>query len=81
MRICTVAENNMNKRSILPSSSKYKGVSWHIIRNKWISHVKHNKKTHHLGYFDIEEDAALAYNQKAKELFGEFANLNKFYSI
>lgn len=29
-----------------------------------------------LGYFDSEEEAALAYNIKAVELYGEFAKLN-----
>ena len=33
-----------------------------------------------IGYFDKEVDAALAYNKKAIELHGEFANLNVIHS-
>jgi hypothetical protein len=35
-----------------------------------------NQKRFHIGYYNIEEDAALAYNEKAIELFGEFVCLN-----
>ena len=35
-----------------------------------------NQKRIHIGYFTNEIDAAIAYNKKAIELFGEFACLN-----
>jgi hypothetical protein len=34
------------------------------------------RKTYFIGYFDNEVEAARLYDAKAKELFGEFANLN-----
>ena len=39
---------------------------------------KHNsgKSRISLGRYSTEEEAAVAYNQKAVELFGEFARLN-----
>jgi hypothetical protein len=40
------------------------------------SRIKHNKKVYHLGTFDNPRDAAIAYNQKALELFGDKARLN-----
>jgi hypothetical protein len=33
-------------------------------------------KQEHLGYYDTEEEAALAYDFRARQLFGEWANLN-----
>jgi hypothetical protein len=35
-----------------------------------------NKKRIHLGYFKNEEEAAIAYNVAAVELYGEYARLN-----
>jgi len=39
--------------------------------------LKKEKKDYCLGTYNIELKAAIAYNIKAKELYGEFANLNK----
>ena len=58
-------------------SSKYKGVSWYSSRNKWYSYIHFNYEKIHIGYFENEKEAALAYNKKAKELFGEYAYLNE----
>ena len=71
LREITRAQNMRNMRSQKNSSSKYKGVGWCKSREKWISRIKHNRKTINLGYFSSEEDAALAYNKKAIELWGE----------
>jgi hypothetical protein len=48
--------------------SKYKGVALFKRTGKWISEIKQNGQRFHLGYFKTEKEAALAYNQKAKEL-------------
>lgn len=62
-----------------PVTSKFKGVSYYKgnSTNRWIAYISKNKKKHHLGYFPTEIEAAKAYNEKAKELHGEFAKLNK----
>lgn len=36
-----------------------------------------NKERKYLGFFKFEKDTAKAYNIKAKELFNEYACLNK----
>ena len=78
LRTCTASENRRNSRP-MKHSSKYKGVSWHkwrTIKGKWRAYICPNYSFIHLGFFDSEIEAAKKYDQKAKELFGEFAYLN-----
>lgn len=57
------------------SSSKYCGVF--VTANKtFLSQIRYNSKTLYLGIYKNELDAALAYDAKAKELFGLDARLN-----
>ena len=77
LRICTVQQNNQNRRKYLQGSSKYKGVSWHKTEGKWQAQIRVNSKAKHLGLFKNEIDAAIAYNKIAKETQGEFACLNE----
>jgi hypothetical protein len=44
--------------------------------HKWIGIIKHNWKNYYLGCFTKEEDAALAYDKKALELYGPDATVN-----
>lgn len=81
LRIATQSENQANavkRRSMngKKTSSKYKGVCWHKQRNKWSVNIGKNGKQIYLGLFESEEEAAKAYDEKARELFGEFARLN-----
>lgn len=75
LRIATDNENQYNSYS-RQGTSIYKGVSWHIKANKWISQIMINNKYHYLGLFENEIDAALAYDDAAKKYHGEFARLN-----
>lgn len=52
----------------------YRGVKKEC--NRWSSRIQKCGKSFYLGMFQTPEEAALAYNKKAKELFGEFAYLN-----
>lgn len=79
LRVCTTQQNNMNQRIQCRKNktSKYKGVSLCKVTYKsWIAQVYINRKRIYLGRFKSEEEAALAYNKKSSELFGEYANLN-----
>jgi hypothetical protein len=77
LREVTIAENGMNKkpRNDENATSKYKGVN-KSSPNRFGALVTKDGVSYRLGSFIDEKDAARAYNEKAKELFGEFANLN-----
>jgi len=57
-------------------TSKYKGVCWTKKDKSWICQVNY-EGTKFSKYCKSEKEAALLYNKKAKELYGEFAYQNK----
>ena len=71
LRWATVAENTRNVSKNRNSTSKYKGVS--KSGDKWLVHIRNQ----HVGIFKDEKEAAIAYNNHAKERFGVFAKLNR----
>lgn len=82
LRICTDSQNQQNRNKPKKiCTSKYKNVSWKKQNNKWQSYINFNKKRIFLGYFSKEMEAAKAYDNAAKELFGKFARLNFDESI
>ena len=76
LRWATGWEQQGNKSKQLNTSSQYKGVSWNKKDRRWRAYIRIGTKLLHLGYFKSEDEAALAYNKKAIEHFGEFAILN-----
>lgn len=50
------------------SSSRFRGVHWFKRYSKWQAQIMCDGKKKHLGYFDVEEDAAKAWNKAASEL-------------
>jgi len=56
-------KKNIQERKLeLGFSSKYIGVSYSKNKKKWRSYVKTEEKQIHIGYFDTELEAVLAYN-------------------
>jgi hypothetical protein len=47
------------------------GVSWNKKGQKWVANIRHDGKHIHLGLFNNEQDAAKAFDAKARELRGE----------
>jgi len=45
-------------------TSKYTGVSWYKRLNKWRSKIQKNGKCKHLGYFNSDLDASIAYQNE-----------------
>lgn len=66
LRIITQRENIHNVNN--EYSSKFKGVSFNKLSNKWMSQIYINGKSKYLGLFDSEYDAHLAYQNKLKEI-------------
>ena len=82
LRIATSTQQkqNRNKTTRKDRKSKYKGVTL-THSGKWLSSITINKKVIRLGLFDTEEEAKLMYDEKAKELFGEFSKTNEDLKI
>lgn len=75
LRICTKRQNACNQKLSSANKSGYKGV--HLSRHgNWYACIKSHGKTKKLGTYASKEAAAMAYNEAAVEMFGEFANLN-----
>ena len=75
LRPATKSQNMANAIS-RGGSSRFKGVLWDKARGKWKAQGKVNYKGICIGRFDLEEDAARAYDAWAIKAFGEFARLN-----
>jgi hypothetical protein len=66
----TVVVNSYRNRS----KSLYRGITWH--NGKWLAQICIQRKAKCLGYFATQEEAAQAYDKRARELFGDKAKLN-----
>ena len=77
LRYMTVSQRQMSIQKHKVGSSRFKGVSWVIgSKDKWAAHITLNKSRIHLGTYEDEEEAALAYDLAARDMFGEYARLN-----
>lgn len=76
LRSCTRSQNTHN-RETRREAGAYRGVYYRAERTeKWEARIVVNYKPIVIGYFDTAREAAIAYNQAAIELVGEFAKLN-----
>ncbi len=57
-------------------TSKYRGVSLLKNRGIWRARVEYRGKREHLGYFNSEEEAAVAYDDRLLQLFGKKSKFN-----
>jgi hypothetical protein len=64
---CSSQENQRNCSSTRGSTSRFKGVSWDKNRNKWSAVITVHRKLIHLGRFENEIEAAIAYDKAARE--------------
>jgi hypothetical protein len=78
LRGATNTQNIVNKGPV--GWVKYKGVSKPKTYNKYVAIIYANNKSFKIGAYDTAEEAALAYNKKSKEIYGEFGYQNQIES-
>jgi hypothetical protein len=76
LRLCTGTQNNGNRRRQKTALAQFKGVTFDKQTGRWKSQLTIHGRNHHLGRFNSQEEAAVAYNSAARVHFGEFALLN-----
>ena len=77
LRLCTTAQNIQRQRPQTRSkTSRHRGVFWDKSRNRWTAKVRKCGKDILIGRFKTEIEAVKIWNEKAKELFGEYAYIN-----
>jgi len=76
LREATTTQNCGNAKRRSDNVSGRKGVYWHARDQKWAALLRHKKIRYYLGYYDDPDEAARAYDRKARELYGEFARTN-----
>ncbi len=76
LRYATKSENQHNRSLNTKNTSSVKGVSWRKDAKKWQAKIRlpMTNKQIHLGYFDNLEDAKIARQNEARELYGEYIN-------
>lgn len=78
LRIASNAENvrNSRKRRSLSTTSIYKGVGYERKKGKWRATITVDCRTIHLGYFEKESEAAIAYDVASVKYHGDFGRRN-----
>jgi len=75
LRKCTKKQNMANSKLSKRNNSGYRGVIL-LANGKWNSYIRKDGKRKHIGNYEIKEDAAKAYDEISREIFGEFAYQN-----
>lgn len=75
LRIATPSQNAANTVGKRKSHSGFRGVH-RASKARWKAMISVGGKNKHLGNFTSRDDAARAYDEAARQLYGEFAVLN-----
>jgi hypothetical protein len=80
LREATRTENSYNTGIKSTNITGIKGITFYKRTGKYQAKIRIKGKVTHLGYFDSADKAKTAYEQKAKEIQGEFFNASKHKS-
>jgi hypothetical protein len=69
LRVATHSENMSNRKK---HTLGRLGVSFHKDSGKYRAQIRHGGKVHHLGLYNVEEEASQAYISAAKKYHGAF---------
>lgn len=64
------------RRKASGTSSQFRGVHWNAKAERWKANIRVDGKLIYLGSFEIETNAARAYDLAARKFFGDFASPN-----
>ena len=82
---CRIKNLTFRSRSVASrkrkTSSKVGYTGVYKENNRYRAVISANKKSIHIGMFNTPEEAAIAYNKKSKELFGEDGKINIIKSV
>ena len=76
LRLASGSENCANRDPHSPSKHGFRGICAARRKGVWVAKVKFHGRSIHIGTFSTKEAAALAYDSKVRELWGEFAKTN-----
>jgi hypothetical protein len=76
LRPSTRSQNGANRKMMSNNKSGYRGVSWDKRDKRWKAYVTVSGKSVYAGEYTDKVSAAIARDEVAKKLFGEFARLN-----
>lgn len=80
LRLVNAKDNARNRKKSKGKSCRFKGVTRRTLKNgeyRYIARAFDSGRSYYCGSYKTEAEAAMAYNQKALELFGEYACLNE----
>lgn len=73
LRLATIGQNVINRKTSKKNTSGIAGVSWHKGAKKWRARIGINGKTINLGLYKDKNDAILARKEAEKLYFGEYS--------
>lgn len=76
LRHCTHHQNTLNQAGKRNNPIGFKGITFHKKAQKFTAQIIYKGSSYYLGLHKTAEEAAIAYDIKAKELHGEYAKLN-----